>query len=60
MLCGKGIRAGYALFRRPVMATGPLEGKSQEENKQVFMALVFALHVGKAVVQVAAIEIVIS
>ena len=41
------------------MATGPLEGKDQEEDKQVFMAVVFALQVGKAVVQVAAIEIAI-
>jgi hypothetical protein len=26
MLCGKGVSAGYALFKGPAMATGPLDG----------------------------------
>ena len=32
MLCGKGVRAEYALFKGPVMVTGPLEGKTSDGN----------------------------
>ena len=32
MLCGKGVRAGYALFKGPVMVTGPLVGKTSDGN----------------------------
>jgi hypothetical protein len=32
VLCGKAVRAGYALFKGPVMVTGPLLGKTSDGN----------------------------